>query len=175
MLPGIAREEIEVQLRSDFNPAKRMVTLFLPDTANAVTPSDSDVRAAMAEAEKAPLDPWKEEDSVAGFLEKDPPKLELSEPEKDVELDVSTFRLANNLVVRHRQMRAHENEVLIRVNLGGGEIEETTRNRGITQLVANALNQTATDRLSSNQFRRLLKDRNISFLLWRSPIACHLR
>ena len=41
MLPGIEREEIEVQFRSDFSSAKRMVTLFLPDATNAVTPSDS--------------------------------------------------------------------------------------------------------------------------------------
>ena len=163
MLPGIAREEIEVQFRSDFSSAKRMITLFLPDATNAVTPSDSDVRAAVAAAEKEPLEAWKEEPSVSGFLEKDPPKVELSEPEKDAELEVSTFRLANNLVVRHRQMRTHENEVLIRVTLGGGEIEETAANRGITQLVANALNQTATERLSSNQFRRLLNGRTISF------------
>ena len=117
----------------------------------------------MAAAEKAPLEAWKEGPSVAGFLETDPPKVELSEPERDAELDVSTFRLANNLVVRHRQMRVHENEVLLRVTLAGGEIEETAGNRGITQLVANALNQTATDRLSSNQLRRLLNGRTISF------------
>jgi zinc protease len=173
-LPTITSNEVTDEFKAAFDPQKRIAFVTLPST---VTPAPSDIamRETVAEAYAEPVKPLAAYREIASILDQDPaPPTAPPTVEKEPKMEVTTTTLANQVVVNHRSMTATKNQVLIKVTLPGGEIEETAANRGITQLVAACLNQTATTRLSSVEMKRLLNGRNIEFYAEAEPDALTL-
>jgi zinc protease len=172
LLPTITPQEVQAYFTRTFDPQKWLLLVTLPDKT-APLPSAADIHSLVTAAMNAPVQPLAAYRRVASILEKDPaaPAHGPSAFEHDADLDVTSATLANAVVVNYHPLASIKNEIHLKLTLPGGEITETAANRGITQLVASCLNQTATARLSSVEMKRILNGKNIDFYASADPDA----
>ena len=76
-------------------------------------------------------------------------------------LGITSGWLANGVRFYHREMDYKKDSVWVSIALAGGQIEETAKNAGITEVAALAVNEAATSRLASTQFRDILTGQNL--------------
>lgn len=164
LLADIQEAELRTCFDDDFGPEHRITTVIIPLRPDVAPPAEKDVQSAIAAVAKMPVHPLPAAVAVEPLLLADPAVPDQAPSiAEDKALGVLTVTLGNRAVIHYRQSDQQKNEVMIKVTLPGGEIEETAENRGITQLVAAALDQTATARLSSLKLERLLDDKCIQF------------
>jgi zinc protease len=174
-VPAITAADLETYFKATFDRQKWLTVVTLP-AKTTPQPAAGEIQSIIASAYASPVQPLAAYREVSPILDKDPvpPPAGPAKVEYDADLDVTSATLVNSVVVNHHAMSSTKNEIHIKLTLPGGEIAETAANRGITQMVASCLNQTATNRLSSMEMKRILNGKNIQFYVDVEPDALTL-
>ena len=80
----------------------------------------------------------------------------------DEDLKITTFVLSNGATVHHRFMDYKKDQVIVRINIPGGVIEETAENHGVSEVAGLVFKQAATSQLDSTQIRDLMTGKKVS-------------
>jgi len=162
LLPSIRLAKVSETFGEHFTPGTFAYVVTMPEKEGAAVPTRYEVLKTARSA-------WAQ--SVEGLLEQDRPT-ELVEghlkPGKVVEtafhedLGITSMWLENGIRVHHRFMDYKKDSVWISVSLAGGEIQETPLNAGVTEVALLAVNEAATERLTSSDVRDIMTGKNVS-------------
>lgn len=131
------------------------------DKDASAVPSRDDVLAAAKSALARKVEPIKEEEQAASLLATAPTPGKVTETAVEKELEITSGWLSNGVRVHHRYMDYKKDTVLATISLAGAQVEETPENAGITDAACLAINEAATNTLSSSQVRDLMTGKNI--------------
>lgn len=160
VMPTITNEEVSARFAKEFDPKAVSFTAVLPSGPGVPTESE------LLEIGTAALAvmPTKEAESEAAVaLMTDLPKPgKIESGEVHPTSDVWSGWLANGVRVHFKQMKERENQVSVSIDLIGGQMLETTENRGITNAATQAWSRQATDHLSSTDIRSLMSGKKVN-------------
>ncbi|MCG3138648.1 MAG: hypothetical protein HJJLKODD_02514 [Phycisphaerae bacterium] len=136
--------------------------ITLPEKKAGLTnPTTEEVLAAAKSAwEKTPAAP-KAEELASAILEKLPEPGQVVEQSTDADLQITTLKLSNGVVVHYRFMDYKKDNVWVSIVLPGGVIEETPETKGVSAAASTALQKPATSRLTSTQIRDLMTGKKV--------------
>jgi zinc protease len=155
--------DVNASLRSAFAGDAFAYIVVLPEKKDGLKVPTSDEVMAVANAAWAkPVEPPESDVATMTLLEREPEPGEVESTVKDEQLAVTTVTFDNGVVLRHRFSDYKKDQVLVRITLGGGRIEETDDNAGISLAAGAAFDRPATGRLSSSQIRDLLVGKTVS-------------
>ncbi|MBX3381025.1 MAG: insulinase family protein [Phycisphaeraceae bacterium] len=160
LLPQIGEAEIEKRFAKEFDPTAVAFVAILPSGGGV--PSEAELLAIGTKAFS--VEPTKETESahVEQLMS------ELPNPGKFVEFSendpskVWSGWLSNNVRVHYRFMDERKNQASVQIALIGGELLETSENRGITSAAQLAWSRPATENLSSSDIRELMTGKKVS-------------
>jgi len=155
-LPGISLEDVSKAFAANFAPGRFAYVLTLPRRDDLALPSEDALLAGARAALARKTTPIIDEERPDTLLADLPEPGKIAEQTVDADLGITSAWLENGIRLHHRFMDYKKDEVIITINLAGGEIEETAANRGITEAAAQILNQPATSRLASTAIRDLI-------------------
>lgn len=155
-LPTVSLEDVSKTFAANFVPGRFAYVLTLPRRDDLALPSEDTLLAGARAALARKTTPIIDEERPDTLLAELPEPGKIAEQSVDADLGVTSAWLENGVRLHHRFMDYKKDEVLITINLAGGEIEETAANRGITEAAAQILNQPATSRLASTDIRDLI-------------------
>ncbi|HVP13255.1 MAG TPA: insulinase family protein, partial [Phycisphaerae bacterium] len=136
--------------------------LIMPEKKEGLKlPSSEEVLAAASEAWARKTEAVKEEKSADSILPKLPEPGKVEKQTTDDDLKITTILLDNGVTVHHRFMDYKKDQVLVRITIPGGTIEETADNHGVGQVAGLAFGQPATSRLDSTQVRDLMTGKKV--------------
>jgi zinc protease len=131
--------------------------LIMPEKKEGFTPPAADeVLAAAADGWAKKTEPPKEEKVADSILPSQPEPGKVEKQTVDEDLKITTAAFANGVTLHHRYMDYKKEQVLVRITIPGGEIEETKDNHGVSQVGGLVFDQPATSRLDSTQIRDLM-------------------
>ena len=141
-LPGITVAEVSQAFKAlyDLDHVAIAVSVPMPEEGES-PPSEADVLDYYKEARTDKLKSWAERNArlkVASVLDEDPTPAKVGAAKRDKELEVTSWTLANGVRVHTRKLDK-PGRVWVRVNLHGGQLEETEKNVGITELAFGSL------------------------------------
>jgi zinc protease len=125
-------------------------------------PSPEDVTAAASEAWARKTDPIKEEKQAESILAKLPEPGKVEKQSTDDDLKITTFVLSNGATVHHRFMDYKKDQVIVRINIPGGVLEETAENHGVSEVASLVFRQPATSQLDSTQISDLMTGKKVT-------------
>ncbi len=161
LIEDITLEEVREAFRRNYSADARLLLVTMPDSDSARKPTDEEVLAVAERAERAEVEPWAARRRIESLLEQEPALGRVVERQEDADLGVLSVTLENGVRAHLRSMDYKRDEVLVRITLAGGAIEESAENRGVTDVVALVLRQPATERFTSTQIRDHLTGRNV--------------
>lgn len=135
LLPGIEVEEVVAAFRNQINPANALVLLILPEKEGVRTPAKQGVLRIVLEALVTKVEKRAIRADVGTILEKDPEPGAVTSRVHDETFGVTSLTLENGVRVHIKPMPNVE-AVHVQINLIGGLVEESARNRGITEAAA---------------------------------------
>ncbi|MGH7390049.1 MAG: M16 family metallopeptidase [Candidatus Rokuibacteriota bacterium] len=159
LLPGISAADVSRAFARDFDPANLVFTLTLP--AGAGAPTEAELRALGRTALDVRPDPPARRARATALLAEPPRGGAVVESRAHEASRVWSGWLDNGLRVHHRRVDSRKNEAVIVITLAGGVIEESARNRGVTEAAIGAWNRPATSALSSTEIRRLMSGKKV--------------
>lgn len=155
--------DLNAALKSSFGGETFAYVVVLPEKKEGLkVPSPQEVLAAATAAWSLPVSPPASEAAPLTLLEREPTPGKVQSTVKDEQLAVTTVTFENGVVLRHRFSDFKKDQVLVRITLGGGRIEETPEQAGISLAAAAAFDRPATSRLTSSQVRDLLVGKTVS-------------
>ena len=167
LLAGITAEEVSNAFRADFDPGNSIFVLTLPPSAAA--PSETELaglgRAALELRPAAPVARAAPPALLAAPL----PGGTVVEERVHEATGVWSGWLDNGVRVHHRKVEQRQGEAAVIVTLAGGEIEEGSDTRGVTQAAMGAWERPATSRLSSTDIRTLMTGKKVRVRGWSGP------
>ncbi len=163
-LPAITLEDVNRAFAANFTSGRFAYVLTLPRRDDLPLPAEEAVLAAARAALARKTTPIVDEERPDSLLTQLPEPGKIAEQTVDAELGITSAWLENGVRLHHRFMDYKKDEVLIAINLAGGEIDESAANRGITEAAAQILSQPATSRLASTDIRDLITGKQ--FRLW---------
>lgn len=161
-LPTIDLEEVSGVFKSHFMPGTYAYVVEMPEKEDVAIPTKDDVLAAARAAWARKVKPIEEDDAPTSLLAVLPKPGKVVEQHTDKDLGITDAWLDNGVRVHHRYMDYKKDSVRVTISLAGGQIEETAKNAGITQVASLAINEAATGRLSSTNIRDIMTGKNIS-------------
>ena len=156
LLPTIELDEVNAAFAANFKPGTVAYVVEMPEQEGVAAPSRAEVLAAAQAAQDKDVEPPHETNETKTLLAAEPTPGTIAEVTQDKDLQITHAWLENGARVHHRQMDYKKNQVFMSISLGGGRLEETAENAGVTEVAALAFGQTATKRLSSMEVRDLL-------------------
>mgnify|MGYP002622262803 FL=1 len=162
ILKDVTLEEVHKVFVQNFETENYTYSLAMPEKKDGMEiPSPGDVlavaSAAWASETKAPTKAAVDKPLLASK----PKAGKVASSETDDELKITTAILSNGVVVHHRFMDYEKDKVLVSLVMPGGTIEESSENRGVSEVAEIAFNSPATSRLDSTQVRDLMTGRKI--------------
>lgn len=155
--------DLNASLQSAFSGDAFAYIVVLPEKKDGLkVPTSDDVMAVARAAWAKPVEPPTADTVTMTLLEREPAPGKVQSIDFDEQLAVTTVTFENGVVLRHRFSDYKKDQVLVRITLGGGRIEETNDNAGISLAGSAAFDRPATSRLGSTQVRDLLVGKTIS-------------
>lgn len=162
LLPTITASEVSRTFKTLYAPGTFAYVLTLPGKDGAAPPAQESVLAIAREAWlKTPTTQDAGQD-VSGLLAELPKPGPVSEQTVDSASEVVHAWLENGARVHFRRMDYKKDSFLLSISLGGGAIEETPANLGISVLASIVLNTPSTGTLRSEDIRDLRVGRSVS-------------
>jgi len=163
-LEAIKVEEVNGDFRTNLGTGDWLVSVETPDDGGRA-PTEAKIRKLLANAGETVLPEIRIARRIESLLEQQPTMLPNSEPEISTDASgVASRRLPNGITVNYAALPEETNEVILRLTIPGGEIEETEANRGITDLAAFALNRMVTTEADSAAVRAYLTREGIQLM-----------
>jgi zinc protease len=120
MLPSITLEELGELRRPWFDEARRVILASVPEKEGLDAPTETELRAAFAEAAAADLEPWTEESVDLPLVAEIPtPGLVVEEEYLD-DVEITVWTLANGVKVFHKQTDFQDDQILMQAWSPGG-------------------------------------------------------
>jgi zinc protease len=161
LLPQITPDELARAFNENFVPSRWTVVLKVDPSAGQ-TPTEDALLATLRAAMERATTPPSESDSAEPLIAKAPTPAEIVERTTHDGFGITTVRLSNGVRVHHRFMDYKKDQVLVSINLAGGQLLEQGDTLGITEAAALALEKPATKRLSSQELSDRLVGHNIA-------------
>jgi len=137
-------------------------TLIMPETKEGLKlPTAEDVLAAASAAWALKTEAVAETKAADSILASLPEPGKIEKQTTDEDLKITTVKYANGVTVHHRFMDYKKDEILIRITIPGGELEETAENHGVGEVAGVVFDQPATSRLDSTQIRDLMTGKKV--------------
>lgn len=158
LLTAISVAEVSETFRKDFSPETRLYIVTLPDKKSLPIPTEAEVLniARTAKSDEVVAIPVR----PRPFLERDPAPGRIVRQKEETDTQVVSATFANGVHLHVRHMDEQKDIVHIVVNLAGGELRETAKNRGISAVAHLALLYPSTDSHSPSDIEDLLMGRN---------------
>ena len=167
LLAGITAEEVSNAFRADFDPGNSIFVLTLP--ASAAAPSETELaglgRAALDLRPAAPVARAAPPALLAAPL----PGGTVVEERVHEATGVWSGWLDNGVRVHHRKVEQRQGEAAVIVTLAGGEIEEGSDTRGVTQAAMEPGSGRRPAGLSSTDIRTLMTGKKVRVRGWSGP------
>ena len=160
--------------RDNYSQDACLLTVTMPQKAGLPAPSGEDLLAVAAQVTGADVAPPQERKLPQGLLEKEPAPGAVLASEEDKDLGVLSVTLSNGVRAHLRSMDFKKDQVFVVVTLGGGNIQETAANRGVSGVAALAFSQPASATLSSTDIEDLMTGKNVDFSGGAAPDAMTL-
>jgi len=162
MLPDVKADEVHKVFVENFKTANYAYVLKAPKKDGLKLPTDAELLAAAKEAWARKTTKPQSEDAIKSLVAKLPEAGKIEKKETDDDLQITTVKFANGVIMRHRFMDYKKNQVLVSMVMPGGVIEETAANRGISQVASLIFSQPATSRSTSTQIRDFMTGKKIN-------------
>lgn len=165
LMPGITLEECNEAFVAQFDFSRAMFTVQLPSAAD--NPTEADVLKAGFSALTREVEPPVEATLAEGLMETLPKPGEVVESVTHEASGVHSAWLSNNVRVHHRFMEERKGQASVTISLIGGELDETSANRGVTTAAALGIGGSggggrfATRSLTSSDIRSLMAGKNV--------------
>ncbi|MFO7958779.1 MAG: insulinase family protein [Candidatus Brocadiia bacterium] len=153
LMEGISLQEVLEAFRRNYSADARLLLLTMPETDDFGKPEKEALLSAGKRAEQVEVEPQAARRPIENLLETEPNYARVAEREEDTDLGVVSVTLENGVRAHVRHMDYKKDEVLVRITLAGGAMQETPENRGVTEVAALVLKQPASERFSSTQIR----------------------
>ncbi|MEX0899888.1 MAG: insulinase family protein [Gammaproteobacteria bacterium] len=160
LLPDISVEEASAAFRALFDSDAMAVTLSMK--AGEQVPDEAEVLSAALAGFEGEVAVLAERDRPTELLAERPTPGKVVADSVDEETGVYSAWLANGVRLHHRQMQEREKQVVARVTLAGGLIEEADETIGLTGAAVGTLRRVATRTHSSVALRDFLVGRTVS-------------
>lgn len=161
-LPSVSLSEVSETFKNHFAPGTFAYVVTMKEGDGVAVPSSDEVLAAAKSAWAKPVQPPSVKEAPTELLAAIPAPGKVVESSTDKDLEITSAWLSNGVRVHHRPMDYKKDSIWMSINLAGGNIEETAANANITEVATLAVNEAATGRLSSTDFRDLMTGKNIS-------------
>ncbi len=162
LLPSVNLAEVNTAFKAHFRPGTFAYVVQMVEKPDVAVPARDEVlataRAAWARKVEAPT----EDDAPTALLAEMPTPGKVIESTTDKDLGITSAWLDNGVRLHHRYMDYKKDSVWVSISLAGGEIEETAKNAGVTEVAGLAINDAATSRLTSTNMRDLMTGKNIN-------------
>lgn len=160
VLPSITPEEVSMAFTSQFEPKNVRFMLTLPSSVSA--PSEAELLNLGKQAFSVTPGKKAEVARATSLMETLPtPGTYVSTSVHDA-TGIATGQLNNGVTVHHRFMDIQKDSVNVTITLAAGEIQETAKDRGISQTASLAWQQRATSTLSSQDIRELMTGKKVN-------------
>lgn len=161
-LPNVDLAEVDAVFTKNFKPGSFAYTIEMVEKEGVDAPSSDDVLAAARAAWARRVTPIQEEAAPTDLLAALPTPGKVVDATTDEELGITSVWLSNGVRVHHRFMDYKEDTVLVTISLAGGDIEETKKNVGVTEVASLAISEPSTSRLTTTNVNDLMTGKNIS-------------
>ncbi len=165
LIPAITLQEINAAYIRNFPRDKRLVLSILPE-AQADDLTEAKQLEILHAGEAGEVTKWQGTAAVDKLADRMPAPGTWQQQSKQDDLDVQSGVLSNGARVHIKPMDYKKDTITVRVSLFGGEIQESTANRGITQAAALAFKQTATEKFSSTALKDYLTGKKLGISGW---------
>jgi zinc protease len=162
LLPGISASEVKAELINQFKTGNYAYVLKLPEQDGQPLPTREEILAEASTDWQEPTVAMAVVGDAVQLLPTEPLPGAISSRQVDSDLGITTVVFDNGVVLHHRFSDYKKDQVLIRITLPGGAIEETSANHGISAAASLILARPATSQLSSLQIRDLFTGKNVS-------------
>ena len=162
LLPTITLKEVTDSFRNNFSTDSRLIMVTLPEKEGLPKPAEAEILAEATRVEEAKLTAYEAKERPDTLLEKEPQPGQIVEQKEDADTKILSATLSNQARIHLREMDFKKNSVSAMIHLAGGEIRETSGNRGITQAATLSFSQPATRKFSSTVIREFLTGKNVS-------------
>jgi zinc protease len=153
LLPGITAVEVATAFRAHFVPEQWLYLVTLPERLSKVGTEEVLALARVAHSRKpAPYEPPR---LAKRFLERDPEPGDIVKSVRDDELGFTSVSFRNGVTLHTKLLKSKKDVVSIHVRIGGGVLQETPANRGITAAALTALIFPSTSTLSESEIETL--------------------
>ncbi|MDB5327262.1 MAG: peptidase, partial [Phycisphaerales bacterium] len=160
---GLKAAEVSAAFDDAFGTKNYDYVLSMPlGKPEAPTPTPAEVLAAADAAWSAKTEAPSASDAGGDLLAAAPAAGTIASEETDKDLAVATTTFANGVVMHHKYSDYKKDEILVTINLPGGQLEETAENHGVSDLAGAILDRPATSRLTSTQIKDLLIAKNLT-------------
>jgi zinc protease len=158
-LPTIIPREVAAAFRSYFVLDRVLYLVTLPTQQAPISEKEVLTIARAAQAKR--LAPYEPPAYAKGFLERDPDPGQVAHTVHDKGLGLTSVTFDNGVDLRVKPMTTKKDSVSIEIRIGGGMLEESADNHGITLSALSALLYPSTDILSESQIELLSERRQI--------------
>jgi len=161
LLPNVDLARVNASFMENFTPGSFAYTVEMVEKEGVQVPSNDDVLAAARAAWARKVTPIEEKSAPTDLLAVMPTPGKVVDSTTDDELGVTSVWLSNGVRVHHRFMDYKEDTVLVTVSLAGGEIEETDKNEGVTEVASLVFSEPSTSRLTTTNINDMMTGKNI--------------
>lgn len=153
-LPGITAEEVSRTFAELFEPRNVTFVAQLPSSADV--PSEDELVRLGTEAFSVTPDKQADEERPTALLEQLPEPGRIVESATHEVSGVTSVWLSNGVRVHHRFMDDRKEQARVEIVLAAGTLQETDKDRGVSDAAGLAWGRPATSRLSSTNIRDLM-------------------
>lgn len=161
-IEGITPGEAADAFRANFDPQARLLLVIMPEKEGLDVPTESEILAVAREVTGAQVSPPEPKVEREQLLDREPAQGEVQAREEEPDLGVLSVAFQNGVRAHLRSVDFKEDQVFIKVTVGGGILQEGPANRGMTGAAALVVGQPASDDLSSTEIRDLLTGKTVS-------------
>jgi len=161
-LPTIDLPEVNATFKFHFAPGTFAYAVTMVEKDGVQVPKQDDVLAAGKSAWEQKVDPLEDKAAPTDLLAAMPTPGKVGDTTVEKDLEITSAWLSNGVRVHHRYMDYKKDSVFVSIALAGGPLEENADNAGISEVAALAVNEAATNRLTSTNIRDIMTGKNIS-------------
>lgn len=160
LLPSITTDEASKRFATEFDPKAVCFVAVLPSGDGV--PTESELLDLGLKA--LSVQPTKETEATRAtqLMASEPAGGKFAEFTEHAASKVWSGWLSNNVRVHYRFMDQRKNQVNVQISLYGGEMLETSENRGITSAAQLAWSRAATKQLASTDIRELVTGKKVN-------------
>jgi zinc protease len=162
ILPTITAEEVNAKFAKQMDPGDGPALFVLVMPAGEGVPTQQEFLGLAREALHVSPESELGGERAKSLMDEVPTPGTVQEETLDEPSQVWSGWLENGVRFHYRFMDYHKDQVGVTVLLAGGELQETAKDRGVSEAAALAWQRTATSRLSSSDIRDLMVGKKVN-------------